>query len=166
VIQSGHLPFLVPNSLFKNQQLNLWLERFVPEGILLSGGNDLGEYPDRDHTELALIDYAFTKKLPLLGICRGMQILGQWAGVQTKPVEHHVRKVHHVHGVINKHVNSYHQQSLISCPKDFSVLAHDKDQEIEAIKHNTLPWEAWMWHPEREHPYCNHDLTRFKELSK
>ena len=35
-------------------------------------------------------------------------------------------------------------------PKDFCARAHCEDASIDAIKHNDLPWEGWMWHPERE----------------
>ena len=33
--------------------------------------------------------------------------------------------------------------------KDFEILAKAKDGVIEAIRHQKLPIEAWMWHPEK-----------------
>ena len=33
---------------------------------------------------------------------------------------------------------------------DFNIIAKSSDGEIEGIKHSSLPWEGWMWHPERD----------------
>ena len=34
----------------------------------------------------------------------------------------------------------------------------------EAIRHDYLPWEGWMWHPEREKTFLMRDINRFKAL--
>ena len=51
------------------------------DGVILSGGGDLYKISkkkkdaDRDEFELNLIDYAIKKKLPIIGVCRGFQLL-------------------------------------------------------------------------------------------
>ena len=61
-------------------------------------------------------------------------------------------------------VNSFHDWGLYETPKDFCAIAHCEDASIEAIKHNDLPWEGWMWHPERENPFLEEDNKRLKKL--
>ena len=48
-----------------------------------------------------------------------------------------------------KEVNSFHDWGLDNCPPNFEIMARTNDGVIEAIKHKVLPWEGWMWHPER-----------------
>lgn len=45
------------------------------DGLLLAGGADYGEYPERDAFELALATTALERDMPLLGVCRGMQLM-------------------------------------------------------------------------------------------
>lgn len=48
-------------------------------GIVLTGGNDLAAYggdaPERDETETAILDLAERRDIPVLGVCRGMQMI-------------------------------------------------------------------------------------------
>lgn len=161
---AGYLPFPVPNALFAAGGLPAWLDRVSPSGLILSGGNDIGREPQRDATEKALLDHALGKRLPLLGICRGMQMIGVWSGTSLKPVTNHVRTRHQVTGAISGEVNSYHNLTLAECPPQFDVLSRSEDDEIEAIRHRQLPWEAWMWHPEREAIFHVRDTSRLKAL--
>jgi putative glutamine amidotransferase len=45
------------------------------DGLILAGGADYGEVPDRDEFEIALATAALDRDLPLLGVCRGMQMM-------------------------------------------------------------------------------------------
>ncbi|PCR98231.1 gamma-glutamyl-gamma-aminobutyrate hydrolase [Pseudomonas fluorescens] len=160
LLAAGFVPVPVPNGL----PLDHWLAAVAPHAIVLSGGNDIGQCPARDHTESELLDHARARQLPVLGICRGMQMLAHWSGGELKPVTGHVRTRHQLSGRIVAEVNSYHGLALASCPQGFEVMARSEDGEIEAIRHLQLPWEGWMWHPEREADFAFHDLQRIRQL--
>ncbi len=153
VVASGFMPIPVPNFNQVNDKESNNLIRFVqemhPDGIILSGGNDLGEFPDRDSTELQLIDFAERFSIPLLGICRGMQIMGVANGSKLIKVDGHSGTSHAITGKTWRTVDSFHNYALDACPKDYHVTAFSEDGSIEAIAHKTRRMEGWMWHPER-----------------
>lgn len=162
--KSGGIVVPVPNFAHSEVEIENWLNNIGPRAIVLSGGGNIGEQPSRDHVEECLLNYGSQNSLPLLGICRGMQMMGVWAGAALKSVRGHVATRHHLTGGLDVKVNSYHNYSLMAVPDKFKALAYSEDGEIEAIQHTTLPWEGWMWHPERETYFSETDLKRFRNL--
>ena len=132
--------------------------------LLLTGGEDLGACPIRDETERELLTLARERDLPVLGICRGMQIMASYLGARLKPVEGHVRRRHVLQGTFVHEVNSFHKYGLATCPEGFAVTGRAEDGEIESIAGVELRWEGWMWHPERETPFNSVDVTRLRGL--
>ena len=84
LLAAGCLPVPVPNGM--GAHLADWLAAVQPAAVVLSGGNDIGQCASRDATEHALLDYAQMAHMPVLGICRGMQMLAHWAGTGLRPV--------------------------------------------------------------------------------
>ena len=169
---AGLIPAPVPNGLCaassdiegSRDALGSWLEAIKPQGFVLSGGDNIGLHGDRDLTEERLLNHARQYQKPLLGICRGMQMMGVWAGMSLRPVQGHIGTRHSLYGKIYGDVNSFHGLSLAACPEGFELLAKSEDGEIEAMCHQSLPWEGWMWHPEREESYIARDIHRVRAL--
>jgi gamma-glutamyl-gamma-aminobutyrate hydrolase PuuD len=92
-----------------------------------------------------------------------------WAGAGLSRKEGHAGSRHKLvvatrQNEWSTHVNSYHNWGLVSCPDLFEVAARAEDGAIEAIKHINLPWEGWMWHPERETLFSPQDTARINQL--
>ena len=167
LFECGYISVPVPNILHNSKSgkyFKSFMEQLKPQALLLSGGNNIGEILERDETELAMINYAEQKKLPLLGICRGMQMMAYRAGVSSVPIKGHAGMRHQINGEISGYVNSYHDFCILECPKEYAVISKSDQYTIEAIKHLKLPWEGWMWHPEREPSFDKRDVNRLKKL--
>ena len=122
--------------------------------IILSGGDNLGIHKERDLTEKLLIEHALKRKIPILAICRGMQLIHQYFGGKlvlniNKSV--HVATTHEVDTIEGrKLVNSFHNNLIeeSTLNKRFKVIAVATiDKSIEAFTDNEIL--CLMWHPER-----------------
>ncbi|MEU1705785.1 gamma-glutamyl-gamma-aminobutyrate hydrolase family protein [Streptomyces sp. NPDC005706] len=150
------------------------------DGLVVAGGPDVdpARYgaersprtgppaPERDAWELALIESALTAGVPLLGICRGMQLLnvalggtlvqhldghaelvGVFGGHQVKPVPG-TRYA----GIVPEEVTvpTYHHQAVERLGQGLVPCAHTADGTVEAVE--PPPGEGWVlgvqWHPE------------------
>jgi N5-(cytidine 5'-diphosphoramidyl)-L-glutamine hydrolase len=159
-------PLLIPNH--KSCAENILASTPVA-GVVLTGGNDLvaygGNTPERDETEHFLMQYALEKKLPLLGVCRGMQMIQYFYGIELTQVQGHVATKHKLMmdgNLIN--VNSYHNFGATETKDPLEVLATSEDGVIEAVRHNSAPITGMMWHPERNRPFEGQDVSLVKKL--
>ncbi len=160
------VPVPVPNHL---EAAKMLLENIQIDGILLTGGNSLvrygGDAPQRDETERYLIGYAMEKDIPLVGICRGMQVIQDYFGVALNKVEEHVAVRHEVllegEWVMK---NSYHTYAACTSTEELAVVAKAADGAIEGVRHRKHRIYAMMWHPERNNPFEKKDMEFFKKV--
>jgi putative glutamine amidotransferase len=73
VQRAGGLALMLPPDPAVTEDPDLLLDRV--DALLLAGGADYGETPDRDAFEIALALRAMERDMPLLGVCRGMQMM-------------------------------------------------------------------------------------------
>ena len=165
----------------------------VADGIILTGGEDINplEYNDtsniklcgkinyqRDTLERKLLDFAFKNKLPLVGVCRGMQMMNVASGGTLYgdiPTEIGTTVVHRNNGEVMHEialscenikyinlifpllkdtflVNSWHHQGLKDISQNLNVIARSYDGLPEAVVMNDSvhPFMiAVQFHPER-----------------
>ena len=138
------------------------------DGIVFSGGEDIGENESRDRGELALLQAALERDLPVLAICRGIEVLNVARGgdlVQHLPdvvghedhravlgafSEHPVRvdpssRV----GSVSGQVKSHHHQAVDRVGDGLRAVAWAEDGTVEALEDPDKPFVVGvLWHPE------------------
>jgi len=146
-------------------------EALALDAIILSGGNDPGDAPERDAMERAALQWAAEQGVPVVGICRGMQMINLYCGGSLQAVDGHVGSRHPLNERAAlladiEEVNSYHHFGIRDegLAAGLQVLARAADGSIEAIRHNTLPWSGLMWHPEREQPLREAEVILLRHL--
>lgn len=150
------------------------VRRFGCVGVLLQGGPDVspdlydepvtfarGMVPERDSLEFQLLQKALDLGLPVLGVCRGAQILNVFYGgnlfqdLEEEGVtdQSHWGGGHFAHGktgsaLRGKHyVNSWHHQAVHKVASGFEVLVVSPDGVVEAID-DGFQRLGVQWHPE------------------
>jgi len=146
-------------------------------GLLLPGGGDIhprlyGEEIDgsknideqRDERETALLAKFVSMKKPVLGICRGVQLINVFFGGSLyQDIQDHTcfedgDRLHgsHTDSAILKSiysgsftVNSSHHQAVKKLGNGLRAVQWAEDGTVEAVCHETLPVFGVQWHPER-----------------
>lgn len=186
VIAAGGLPLLLPN--VGPTHVEAYLARI--DGLVLSGGLDVDPihygqepHPDlgqidqvRDEFEIEVVRQARAAEIPMLAICRGIQVLNVACGGTLlqhipaqveKPLRHEQRairqdalshgleiepgtRLHEIAGMSRVRVNTFHHQAPDDVPAPFVVSARAPDGVIEGIEDPTHPYCVGVqWHPER-----------------
>ena len=185
VLKAGGIPFIIP-PFYETDRLGELLDRL--DGIIFSGGGDinpllLGEEPikelhsitpERDLQELLLARLAYDRQIPMLGICKGIQIINaalggtnyqdihtQMEGIRIKHSQDQDRrypshKVSITDGSIlaklfgtELAVNSFHHQACKTAAPCLTVTAMSTDGVIEAVESNEFKSILGVqWHPE------------------
>lgn len=174
--QSELLPILVPSSYPLDQYLN----EVEWDGLLLTGGNDphsMNSNPlskQRDKMESQLLSKALHSDKPIIGVCRGLQMIAQHFTLSLGRCQNHVATRHSLEvDQTSKYalyltqvsdVNSYHQICAIEKPSPLKISAKGPDGCIEALEHPSHRLFACMWHPEREAPLHGRDTQFFNQF--
>jgi len=160
---AGYFPCSIPNGAVDKKLLKEFLVRVSPVGVVLSGGNDIGECKQRDALEFALIELCLDLSIPIFGICRGMQIVGNYFDVKLIKVSNHVG-IHRISGEHSRNVNSFHNYALASCPIGFEITSIAEDGVIEGIRSTKYRINCCMWHPEREKRWDSLDIQELRNF--
>ena len=168
IVKLGFLPILIPS----NSKIILkYIDEISPSGIILSGGGNPNKKDERYHTETKLLNFAYKKKLPILGICRGAQRINIHFRGKLKKIKNHVRKKHFLYGpsIIKKQkINSYHELGfdVKMMGNKLQILATSKDGIVKYFKHENNYMFGIMWHPERNKKLTNFDKKLIKDIFK
>ena len=175
-LQSINLfPLIIPNNI---SYINRLIKTGNIDGVLLTGGNSLaslgGDAPERDEVEKFLIRFAYKKNLPILGVCRGMQMGQEYFNNCLSVVTGHISTRHsltvnkgrRMSGLLNNHrnVNSFHKYGSFKIEGELLEVARSPDGVIMAVEHKEKNIYGVMWHSEREIPFKNCDQDLFKKI--
>lgn len=150
------------------------------DGLVLPGGGDIdprlfGQLPrgtrafdpELDRLQLAILKAFVLDRKPVLGICKGMQLINIFFGgdmVQHLPSagNHDYREGDQLHDTIacegsilkrlyggHFRVNSAHHQGVDIPGRRIIYTQHARDGVVEALEHEYLPIIGVQWHPER-----------------
>ena len=185
-VQAGGMPILIPSMLSEEDFTGLYS---LLAGILFTGGGDvsleyfngsdhprIGEVDKRrDTTEITLMRAAVNDGKPLLGICRGAQVMNvalggtlythihdqvkgaldhDYPGDLRKVIVHPVNvdestRSAEIFGETLLHVNSLHHQGLKDIAPGLRVAGHAPDGLVEVVEIPDHPYAvAVQWHPE------------------
>jgi putative glutamine amidotransferase len=191
VEQAGGRPVLIPPS-----EDGVAETLAAVDGLVFSGGSDLdpdlyddepheataGVVPERDRAELALLEAALARDMPVLAVCRGSQVLNVARGgdlVQHLPDVVGDDKHKHTPGTFADHdvtlepgtrlaellgdraaVKSHHHQGFGRVGRGLRVAAHAEDGKVEAVEDPSHRFALGvLWHPE-----AGEDRKLFEEL--
>jgi gamma-glutamyl-gamma-aminobutyrate hydrolase PuuD len=179
--------FLVPNDHLDPVG---YVKNLGGNGLILSGGGDVSSNirtrdglpatspetkapsVNRDRTESALLQASLENAWPVLGVCRGMQVINLFHGGSLVKVDGHVASTHALTSVagscsfnLPRQVNSFHDfaVTLEGLGKGLIPQAFAGDY-VEAFAHADYRHLGIMWHPERNLVFVDEDVTMFREF--
>lgn len=138
--------------------------------IVISGGNNLINKKKSDvlryKISKKIIEFGLKKKIPILGICYGAQLISSIYDSKIKKVMGHVRSKHFVFSANKKRlVNSYHNYAIHSYnSKKLKPLMFDSNNNIEMFNIINKKIIGIMWHPERNQLYDYKDIKIIRDL--
>lgn len=200
VEKSGGVPIIIP---VNSNEENIRRQIELVDGIVISGGIDVNPilykeeptkdmgyfHPDIDEFDLIAINIGLELKKPILGICRGIQVLNVALGGSlyqdiSNIKDCYVKHMQHGKKYVGTHsirveddsilydilggellVNSYHHQSIKDVAKELIPIAYSKDRVIEAVQMKNAKFVVGVeWHPELMVDYDHRMLNLFKRF--
>lgn len=165
------LPVAVPIGF----DIRRFLNGVKPDGLILTGGNDLFSINNsslseqRCKFEKELLAHFIDAGVPVLGVCRGMQVITEYFNGSLKEIQRHTAVSHDIEAREEsryyrwlkdiKNVNSYHNYAVENPGDNMTVSALSDDGVIEASEHKYLSIFAQMWHPERKENFCGKEIA-------
>ncbi len=171
LLASGAIPMIFAPT-FDRDKIKLLVDRF--DGLLLAGGGDIlpSRYGDsfchsensiceeRDEFEFLVFDEFYRTKKPILGICRGMQVINvALGGTLFQNISGHMRTAHEVSlggylaeisGKNSVVTNSFHRQAVKKLGEGLEALAVCEDNIIEAVGERGCRYLLGVqFHPEK-----------------
>ena len=173
------IPIFLPNN---KAIVKKYLQFLKPKLIILSGGNDIYQKNlnvknfsrIRDQVEFELIKQGIKKNIPILGVCRGMQLLNIFYNGSISKIKNHTGKLHKIifiekyNKILGPNVNSFHNWGITknNFSKDLRPIAYDANKNIEAFIHKKKKILGIMWHPERYKIIKQKDINLTKHFLK
>ena len=155
-----HVPVFLPNNLM---DYSSYIKVMKIDAVVLTGGNDIGSSPCRDRAEEAIISYAHKIGIPIIGVCRGAQMLNNYfsGSLQRVDVNTHVSNAHDVEihnedfvKILGRtiRVNSFHKFGITSSGIGEGLFCAGKTRDgiVELFYCKNKPLVGMMWHPERK----------------
>jgi len=168
------------------------------DGLVIGGGDDIGATlyggevsltirpdPERDELERSMLDKALKRGLPVLGICRGYQLINvrfggtliqdirsAYEGAPKGRILLPLRSVKMVAGsrlatIFGREtikVNSLHRQAVDQMGQGLEAVAHDRNGMVMALEHSEKPFLLGVqWHPELL-PFSRRQIKLFRLL--
>lgn len=204
ITKNGGLPIIIPVNT-DIQTIDDYLDKI--DGVYFFGGHDVHPFyyeeepikelgiihPIRDEFEIQLFKRAFERKIPILGVCRGCQVINvakggtlyqdiysqiegcnghSPMGIDTQEGYHTVKidpasKLYHIMKEEISFVNSFHHQGVKNLAEGFKPAAYSSDSILEAFEyHGDQFCIGIQWHPEcmlEKHPKFNAIYKAFIE---
>jgi len=183
--QFGQLTYEIEEgwwNFFRNKKINLLTSNLYSNfnrkfkslnisAIILPGGNNLTQFSKkkvdllREKIDRKILIYGIKKKIPILGVCYGFQLIADYYGVRLKKVKNHIKKKHLLDFKTDKlsikiQVNSFHNYVVNNLPDYFNEVVKCQDGSIEYAFSQQKKIMCMMFHPERK----NNDKLFLKKL--
>lgn len=169
----GYYSYILPGTVDFNR-----IQEFAPKAIILSGGPNSVYDVGAPKLSTEFWTHARSSKLPLLGICYGMQLFTHEMGGKVRPAPKREYGRMQVEVLAAKPISSSqelgalfhsidgfeawmsHGDEAEVLPTDFSLIAKSASGAVAAIAHLHLPWTGIQFHPEVTHTERGSDILK------